>query len=433
MNLFRALAFIGTLFFCSHASAQVTCNPAGSPSGSWVQSYGSYIIGDVAIFGPGCDQLSDGGIQAATSITPISGATNVTSANCGTRFLPTVSNTGATYAITGPSAASLPTNCIISVTAPANRGVQLNFSGITQFILWPNQNITFVARSTGWIITSSPGLWIPQSGATLCVYKGGSAADTQDGLDSTPTADAGAGCLATVQHCVSVFYGQVNLASASPICALNGLNATTFSESVSFGGQLTGNNLLHIRIDGGALVWQSTTACVTAADNAEVALDINNSITFQCNTGNTAVTGAFKSHQFAVYDITLTAATTWIPGGSNDSFYANDCCGSATISGAGGLVIGDGAARSAESLIHCDEHCAKVTLSGSYGFSPNVTMTSIFVMNAMSFITTNATFPGAPAMSATTVKSGVLCTSGTTIPGTATATSPGVIFTAACN
>lgn len=412
------------------ARAQVVCNPAGNPSGSWIQSFGSYDIGDVAIFGPSCGQISDGGIQAATSITPISGATNVTSANCGTRFLATIPTNGATYALTAPSAASLPSNCIISATAPNNRGLQINFTGLPQFILWPSQNVTLVARSTGWIVTAAPGLWVPNIQPTLCVYKGGNASDTQDGLDGSPSSDLGAGCLALLQTASNIFYGQINLAGAGPIIALNGVNSTVFTEALSMGGQLTGNNLLTLRVDGGALVWQSATACITVADNANFAFNANNSIKLKCNTSNTASTGAFFLHQFAVFDINHTAAVTWVPGGSNDHYMFIDSVGNVTISGAGGLVMGDSSAESAESIVRCDHHCGGITLSGALACSPNLTIGFAFILRAGSFMNTNATFPGCTIAGSSPISgNSVLWENGTTIPGGATATTGAQIFT----
>lgn len=427
MNLFRLTALFAAAFMAvfNPAAAQWQTPTHSVPLGKGAGVVG---FGAAAPGASGSPLLSNGAgadpsFRPLLTATPLSAAHTITTADCGLWFLPTVSSNGATYAVTFPAATSFPNDCAMVVTAPGNRGVGIVIPG-TRFasnaMLWPNQRIKVTVESGGYLV-EDPGPWVQSS--ALCVWKGGSGSDLQDGLDGSPATTGGAGCLANIGTCVNLQYTFIR---GNFTCNLAGAaNASFLEDNVQMGGQLTGSNLLTFNVNAPGMLWQANTSCFTAADGAELAVNILNAFKAQCNLNNLTVQGFFKGHQANVLDFLATAATfTYIPGGIHDSLYANDADGRATINGT--FVLGDGSTRALGSIIDCEQKCG-VTVSGTFAFAGNFTLQTPMIVNNLSFVANSATY-GTPTATGTAINvdgNSVLRTSGASFPGGTVTTSNG--------
>jgi hypothetical protein len=405
------------------AHAQATCNP----NAPWVTQFGTMTIGDVLIYGPGCNQFEDGGIQAATSTTIISGATTVSNANCGTIFLPTVAANAPTYGVTMPAAASLPNNCIIGVIAPSGRGVNIIMPGTIYAspgrILWPTQSIRMIANnSAGWQISDNPNRWLLTASQEICVVQGGN--DQQDGL---VTSAASGGCMGHVQSAVFAI-GQFWDGGGYNACSIGVYAGGTsiINESVSTTGQSVGCFLtFNIR---GVVTWTGPTSCISTGDNGIAIFNANLGFApiLKCNSTNPVGSGQFYLHQNGVFDIN--GAMEWVPQGSNDTLVFIDAQGRVNTNFTnGGLVIGDANAETFEAVFRCDEHCAGFTGSGTAAFSPNVSGSYAYVFLGGSWGDSNITWTGTFTGALASIVSGnsVFITNGVTIPGGAPAATTG--------
>jgi hypothetical protein len=296
-------------------------------------------------------------------------------------------------------------------------------------ILYPGQAGKVVSDGSAWRSSVDPDRWLLPTSAELCVRQDGS--DTSDGLGNGTIA---ADCLATIQKAVVTIGTQWD-GTGYNSCAV-GLYAggtSTFSEQVSMTGQSVGCYLtFNYR---GAITHTSTSNCYTGGDNGIAVFNINLGFVpvFRCNTLNSGSTAAWYCHQTCIYDIT--GSYQWVPGGTNDQQVFLDGQGRVTIQySGGGLVVGDGAARSFNNMFQCDQHCSQLQVSGQIGFSASVSCNRIFAAFGGSLMNTNASYVGSCTGVTTSTVSGnsVLNTNGTTIPGSTLATTGGQVCTTKC-
>jgi hypothetical protein len=409
-----ALICLFALALCGHAHAQ--CDN-GNP---WATQFGNMVPGDVIIYGPNCNQFQDGGPSpAGSTTTPISGATNVLGANCGTRFLPTVTNTQLLYAITFPSVGSITGNCQISVTAPSNRGVILGGAIPVARILWPMQSITYVATPTGWIITAEPGLYQLTGGldTTHVNHTSGTDWPANDCLGT------GAGACKTVFGAANVFQSQVLCNGFQPFVQVDD---TSFTENTSLNGvRCPGVNNLQIvgnPSNPDNAVWLCNAAgvpCLNVSDHATVVVNgfnmqcsVSGAIEFQINQGGLL---AFENIDFGI------------------------CGGGIHINcAATGQIVYEGGTY----VISATTFLEHVVMTGPCSFNPGggtvnipnvMTFANFYIVNGSgAHIETGLTYTGAGAGAASSGRqylvevNGSLILSGTTVPGaTPGATSSG--------
>lgn len=262
----------------------------------------------------------------------------------------------------------------------------------------------------------------------LCVRQDGS--DSNDGFGT-----AAADCLALPQTAINIIGTEWD-GGGYNVCAVGFYAGGTSTLPVSTQtGQSVGCYLTYnIR---GTTKFTGAGSCFSNGDNAISIWNWNLTFvpTFACNTSNVSNTGQFKGHQTSIYDFNGGTAI-WIPGGvtglgtggtkgTNDSFFDVDLQGSATFNAQ--INIGNGTDTfNPLTLVFCEAHCSKVTLSGTIAFNPLVTMGVALVLRAGSVINTTLTWSGATITSAITVTgNSVLIYNGTTIPPSTPTTATG--------
>lgn len=246
---------ISTQFFVflhpERASAS-TCNPAGNPTGAWVQSVGTYTIGDVVIFGPGCNQIQDGGpLTNSTFLVVSSGPFTFTTAHCAVDII----FEGNTYfSASIGSAASFGIcqlrlrNGDVYTGAGSGRARNISLNGFGSFNLYPGQYLNLQSDGTNWNPSEplrNDGLgfvWFATAPVQFFVDNGGS--NGNDGL-----ASGAGGAFQTMQHCSGAAYSLIYTKNyGSVVCSMTA--GQTFSEAVVTFYQLPG---------GGTLIFNSAT------------------------------------------------------------------------------------------------------------------------------------------------------------------------------
>jgi hypothetical protein len=280
--------------------------------------------------------------------------------------------------------------------------------------LWPTHAIMVTVNSagTGWVIVSKPGRWLtPGIGNSieLCYTQNGS--DVNDGLGS------GTGCLAHVQTAVNTI-GTLWDGGGYNACAIGIYTGGTnqINEAVAQTGQSIGCYLtVNFR---GAVTWATAGSCWNSGDNGITILNMNLGFvpTLHCNNTNLVLTCQFYGHQAVVWDIN--GSFEWDPQGTNDCLHLSDAYGRATY-GLSTIVVGTGAAASADSFFNCNSMCLGMQVSGTIAHSANVTYNMFFRAQNGGYILTNASITGSPTVTnpSKPVGYGRLITNGTTIPG----------------
>jgi hypothetical protein len=238
----------------------------------------------------------------------------------------------------------------------------------------------------------------------LCVRQDGS--DSNDGFGS-----AAADCLANQQTAINII-GMEWDGGGYNVCAVGFYagGTSTLAPATQTGSSVGCYLTYNVR---GTVAFSGAGSCFSNGDGAISIWNWNLSFvpTFRCNTGNVASTAQFKCHQTCVYDFNGGTAI-WIPGGvtglgtggtkgTNDAFFDVDLQGSATFNAQ--VNIGNGTDTfNPLTLVFCEAHCSKVTMSGTIAFNPLVTMAVAFVLRAGSVINTTLTWSGATVSGATT-------------------------------
>lgn len=140
------------LISCSGAHAVTSCTPPVQ----WIESYGTFNIGDTPIFGPDCNHIQSGGSSSVS----VTSSTLITSAFCG--FTIYLSN--GFYPVTLDNWANFPANCPLTFVNQDNgNGKQLvNFpvNGLTSpNILWPTKAIKIQLFSGSFNVVVTDGRW----------------------------------------------------------------------------------------------------------------------------------------------------------------------------------------------------------------------------------------------------------------------------------
>jgi hypothetical protein len=432
-------------FICFGPAGQLTMCAATSGSstiqaGNGIIFTGSSPTNIAANFAAGAGIVLTGTSPITITRAPIAtravtGNDTSSSADCGRMILAT----GGLTTLTLPAASAAGAGCEIGYRnnevysgIGTGRGKKLaNFPSdfSANNILYPGQAGKVVSDGSAWRSSVDPDRWLLPTSAELCVRQDGS--DTSDGLGNGTIA---ADCLATIQKAVLTIGTQWD-GTGYNSCAV-GLYAggtSTFSEQVSMTGQSVGCYLtFNYR---GTITHTSTSNCYTGGDNGIAVFNINLGFVpiFRCNTLNSGSTAAWYCHQTCIYDIT--GSYQWVPGGTNDQQVFLDGQGRVTIQySGGGLVVGDGAARSFNNMFQCDQHCSQLQVSGQIGFSASVSCNRIFAAFGGSLMNTNASYLGSCTGVTTSTVSGnsVLNTNGTTIPGGTVATTGGQVCTTKC-
>jgi len=214
------LALCAFVFLSASPLHAQSCNP---PDG-WIKSKGTYSIGNVAVFGPDCETISDGGgppsgpfrvYSSSTPLTPgigdcgsliiltgnVQTPVNVNATtfygSCRLSFVNGELYTGATC-----SNPSIPSGC----SNGGASGKIFNIPGFTQFTLYPGQSFFIQSVGSGaWIIdqpTAIGQVWFAPFAVTFFIDTAGS--DTaSDGLG------IGSRAFKTLSHCLVIAQSQV--------------------------------------------------------------------------------------------------------------------------------------------------------------------------------------------------------------------------------
>jgi hypothetical protein len=282
--------------------------------------------------------------------------------------------------------------------------------------LYPQQSLVVKITSTGWVTIYNPGRWHIPTAAQICVRQDGNDA-TGDGLSAGTT-----GCYATPQSAVNDISEHWDGGNGSCEIGLYAGGTNIIPGNVSQPGQSIGC-FLTVNILGN-ITWTSTLSLWTGGDNSITIVNANLGFApiLAGNTSNTLHEAQFKCHQYCVFDMNFTTATTqWLPGGGasggNDEFFYCDLQCSATFNGS--INVGDGTNTYVVGAVaQCQSHCSKLTLSGTIAFNPHVTMVVALALSGGSLINTSLSWPGSTAVNPTTpTGNSVLIINGTTIPG----------------
>lgn len=342
-------------------------------------------------------------------------------ADCGNIIQAGTGTTGL-FTITLPAVAGFTTPCTITViNGDTGRGKKLSgFPTGTNIILWPRQaiSVTLNAAAGAWITNYNPGAWLLSATQEICVRQDGN--DTSDGLgDGTVAAD----CMATIQNAVNTIGQQWNGRGYFGCNAgLHTGGTSIFTEAVSQTGQSVGCYLTINIYDN--ITWGSTTNCYSTGDNAIVIFNVSSgkTLTFKCNTSNTATNAALYGHQTVIFDVFGPGTYKWVSGGSNDNFMFLDGQGRATFNAP--FTIGDGTALTGNTFITCDQHCSGVGVSGAITTAAGMTLARMYALYGGSWMNIGATYVTTGTVSSASLSSGnsTLITNGTAIPtGTTTA------------
>lgn len=316
------------------------------------------------------------------------------------------------------------TTFTLTVDSTGGSGTFTDWQIAPEIRLWPGQSRWIVNQNNVWTLNPD-ARWVLPGTRELCV--------TQNGSDSSDGLGPGTGCLAKIQSAITAI-GQEWDGSGYYACNIGLYSGGTniFNEATGQTGQSVGCYLT-INVRSGGLTLTSSRSCFSFGDNAIFILDFRtvNVLTLNCNTGNTAATAAIYFHQTGILDIFGTALL-WIPGGNQDDLLFIDAQGRGTIS-LNSLNIGDGAARSFNSVFNCDANCAGLQVSGSLGCAANLIPGAAFIARSGSFINTTASWPGCASFAASPISgNSKIITNGTTIPGGTSATTGGQVCTTKC-
>lgn len=299
----------------------------------------------------------------------------------------------------------------------------------TQRWVYNQNNVWLLDPRTRWLTPGRGNVY------ELCVRQDGS--DSNDGFGS-----AAADCLASIQSAINIIGtewdgGGYNICAVGLYAGGTSVLAPSTQTGQSVGCYLTYNVRGTVTINGAG-------SCFSNGDNAISIWNWNLGFvpTLACNTANTGNIAQFKGHQTSIYDFNGGAAI-WIPGGvqglgtggtkgTNDAFFDVDLQGSATFNAQ--VNIGNGTDTfNPLTLVYCEAHCSKVTLSGTIAFNPNVILAVALVLRSGSLINTTLTWPGASVTSPTTpTGNSILITNGTTIPGTTSSGTGGQVCATVC-
>lgn len=321
----------------------------------------------------------------------------------------------------GVVTAYVTTTLTILVDGVGGSGTFTDWQIAPEIRLWPGQQRWVFAQNNVWDMDNATRWKLPAE-TEICV-------DAASGSNSNDGLGTGTRCFKTIQFAANVVYQDWDANNFPPDI---GLYTGPFSESVGIQGQLTGYNFLRFRTRATS-TWTSTSTCIAVSDNAEAIFDavFGFTQTWQCNTANSANTGAIYGHQVQVIDVG--GAHKWISGGTNDSFMFQDGEGRATINGTGaGIILGNTGTTSGFSYVTCNYHCAGVTTGGTVSWGGTISLSAMYVAKGGSVIDHSANPTGTPGTIGVALSLGnsVIRLNGLTPPGgTPTASFQGVCAT----
>lgn len=321
----------------------------------------------------------------------------------------------------GVVTAYVTTTLTILVDGVGGSGTFTDWQIAPEIRLWPGQQRWVFAQNNVWDMDNATRWKLPAE-TEICV-------DAASGSNSNDGLGTGTRCFKTIQFAANVVYQDWDANNFPPDI---GLYTGPFSESVGIQGQLTGYNFLRFRTRATS-TWTSTSTCIAVSDNAEAIFDavFGFTQTWQCNTANSANTGAIYGHQVQVIDVG--GAHKWISGGTNDSFMFQDGEGRATVNGTGaGIILGNTGTTSGFSYVTCNYHCAGVTTGGTVSWGGTISLSAMYVAKGGSVIDHSANPTGTPGTIGVALSLGnsVIRLNGLTPPGgTPTASFQGVCAT----
>lgn len=321
--------------------------------------------------------------------------------------------TSGLFTLTLPAVSGFDTTAVVTIkNGDTTRGKRMiGFPSDVQSILWPLQSIQLRIINGAWATVFNPGRWRTPGIADFYVDTAGS--NTNDGLAT------GAGAFRTLAFASQTMYQQIDFGGAtSPTVHVTA--GQTFNEQVFAGGQLTGNNVMTFKGNGGNFIWANNGPCCSLGDNGEVIFD---GVTWQGNQSNTNGTGHILSHNNGIFD--LTGSHIFVGNGANDCaiFMDGPSCGSVSNGFTLAGQFGD--------AVHFDAG-GKLSLSGIITPSGSPTVARLFNLKycAVLLMGTQPDTVGYGSIGASLVASNsVLQRNGVTIPGGAiTATTGGQLI-----
>lgn len=315
------------------------------------------------------------------------------------------------------------TTFTMTVDTVGGSGTFTDWQIAPELYMWPGASRSVYSQNNVWQLSDQIRWLVPGRGNSpeLCVRQDGS--DSNGGFGS-----AAADCLKNVQTAVNLIGTQWD-GGGYNACSI-GIYAggtNTISESIAQTGASVG---CYITVNyRGSITWSNAGTCWNAGDGSIVIHNWNLGFApiLACNSANTASTCQFYGHQAVIYD--FFGSGQWNPQGTNDCLFFADAYGRATF-GLTTLVVGTGAAMTANTILNCSSMCTGIQISGTIAFSANVTLGVAYVIRNGGYVLTTASYSGAPANTpaVTTPTGGArLLTSGTTIPGGTSPAGPGVV------
>lgn len=280
--------------------------------------FGGYTIG------PGL-QVNSGTLYAQLAVQAAKTANYpIVSGDCNTTI---PFGTGATAQITAtlpalPSAGFI-AGCTIyakntnTYAATSHATILSGFPSDLNTRLWAGQvaGVQVNAAATGWITVENPGRWRVPGTVTLHF-------DKLNGNNANDCLSTTTGACLDAQTAWAIQQYQFDNAGTTPI--LVGACGQTHTTQLNMGGTPLGTNLVQLSPDGNcSFTWTNSGPCINVSDLAELDLNLtafggSGSITFGCNTSNTASTGNILLHNAVVLD--LEGTPVWNPAGVNDNF-----------------------------------------------------------------------------------------------------------------
>lgn len=432
---------LATQFFSPlHPAFAETCNPSGNPTGAWVQSVGTYTLGDLVLFGPGCNQIQDGGPLNSGSFQVISaGPVTLTTAQCN---VDVIFEGNVYFAVSIGSAASFGScqlrmrNGDIYTGVGTGRARQLTVSGFGTFNLYPGQYLNLQSDGANWnpdhpIRNDGMGyVWEATNGVTFFIDSGAAGSDSNDGLAATSP-------FKTLTNCAVVAYRIVytKIYSSVTCSAIAGDNFTEFVQvfyPINGGGTLIFNSAT----PGSRFTWTcpNNQGCLQFGDGALVGAT---DIAFVQNVSSHDI---ISGHNHSVFDgntnlsFTLANSLSFIFSGDFDAHF--NINNGFIYSGTGYALFGGAGGGNGYSGL-CQ--ACKWNINGAINTSAATTITHFFSFIAaeavvfqgnVSFGTTSLTVSGGNVLTGNSV---VNNQSGSAPPGGApTPATGGQYCTSAC-
>lgn len=247
----------------------------------------------------------------------VSGTTPLSSTNCG---LPVYAGNNTFYTVSAGAASGFTDKCLIEIFNTdvytgigTGRGKTIAMSGVTSFILYPQQYVRFRNVSSAWACeVGCTTAWVQLRSVKYFVDTAGSnTAGVSDGLA------AAASAFATRGYCAAVAYLQT-FATGGVVCSVTAGQAT--QEFVQVFYQLPGGGTLTFEGNGGQAEWRPANGgyALQIGDNALVGIT-NQLFT---TTGVTSPVGYIIGHQWAVLD--ANTSITMNTGGLSGSMFSCD-------------------------------------------------------------------------------------------------------------